>query len=210
MLSHVHKTIFVHIPKTGGEAVVSVFLEDLGKSWEQRSDLLVRQNSDPKRGPPALGHMFATEYLTYGYVTQDLFDAYFKFAIVRNPWARFVSAYKFTVERRPPPWQNLQFPDFVLGRFPSSARIARHLEPQWKFVCDGGGQSIVRNILRFEQLADSFSDLASRIFADRQKLRYTNVSQNRTDYRRYFTDRTASIVADRYRKDIELFGYSFD
>jgi hypothetical protein len=210
MLSHAHKTIFVHIPKTGGEAVVSVFLKNLGKSWEQRGDLLVGQNSDPKKGPPALGHMFATEYVTYGYVTQDVFDAYFKFAVVRNPWARFASAYKFTVEKRPPPWQNLQFLDFVYGRFPPSARVARHLEPQWKFVCDDEGRLIVENILRFEQLPDSFGELALQIFGDRQRLRYTNVSQNRTDYRRLFTDRTASIVAERYRKDIELFGYSFD
>ena len=53
MISHKHKTIFVHIPKTGGQSVESVFIEDEGLTWDTRAPLLLRRNDD---GFPDLWH----------------------------------------------------------------------------------------------------------------------------------------------------------
>jgi hypothetical protein len=68
MIIHARRLIFVHIQKTGGNAISTA----LG------------QNPDcPEK------HFFARD-LRELYCT-DVWNAYFKFAFVRNPWDRLVS-----------------------------------------------------------------------------------------------------------------------
>ena len=46
MLSHQHKTIFIHVPKTAGQSIETLFLDDLGLKWDQRGSLLLRRSTD--------------------------------------------------------------------------------------------------------------------------------------------------------------------
>lgn len=205
MLSHHHRTIFVHIPKTGGQSIETMFLRDLGLTWDQRAPLLLRPNSDPARGPERLAHLYADEYVAFGYVTPQDFAQYFKFAVVRNPWDRAISQYKFAYQ------QNMSFADYVdnviVGR---RALSERHVAPQYRFVFDGNGVCLVDRLLRFERLADEFPDLSQKIFRERRPLSAVNVSRDRTDYRRFYDERTAAAVADAFRQDIDAFGYTFE
>ena len=75
MISHEHKFIFVQINKTGGTSVRHALLPESG-----------RENV----------HQFAQFYKKH---CPKVFDKYFKFAFVRNPWDRVVSQYEF---RKPP------------------------------------------------------------------------------------------------------------
>jgi hypothetical protein len=216
MLCETYKTIFVHVPKAAGQSIEQLFLKKLGLTWADRSVIFMRNNTDPMRGPFRLEHMFASEYVSFGHVSQAVFDAYFKFAVVRNPWARIVSAYKFTVERRGVLWRDISFRDFISRRFPSQVSpmeasiVVRHLEPQWKFVCDAAGNVIVDRVLRFERIADDFAGLSARIFGVEERMPVSNVSNSRIDYRNYYDDALAGYVADLYANDIALFGYEFD
>lgn len=216
MICAEYKTIFVHIPKAAGQSIEHFFLGKIGKTWDERAALLIRDNYDPTRGPFRLEHLFASEYLSCNYITEKDFDASFKFAVVRNPWARLVSAYKFSVERRGRVWVGLSFSDFIARRFPAQISplersiVFRHLEPQWKFVCDATGGRLVNDILRFETLDHDFTEVSRHIFGKDERLPVSNVSGNKTDYRDFYDEPLKLLVERLYERDIELFGYSFD
>lgn len=85
MISHHHKTIYVHIPETAGLSFEKVFLSMLGLDWEDREPLLLRANLNPKNGPPRLAHLLAKEYYEYHYVSRDLFGQNFVFSFCGIP-----------------------------------------------------------------------------------------------------------------------------
>ncbi|NIR61274.1 MAG: sulfotransferase, partial [Gammaproteobacteria bacterium] len=49
-----------------------------------------------------------------------------------------------------------------------------------------------------------------RIGLRRRRLPHRRRAAGRADYRGYYDDATAERVAEHFRPDIELFGYSFD
>lgn len=62
MISHEHKTVFIHVPKVAGQSVELAFLRQLGMTWEERAPLVLRHNPDPAKGPERLAHLLAREY----------------------------------------------------------------------------------------------------------------------------------------------------
>jgi hypothetical protein len=169
--------------------------------------LLLRENTDPSKGPPRLAHLYAREYLSCGHVSPEEFDAFFKFAVVRNPWARAVSAYKYMTEGRLVP-----FAAFVrdLGLRVGDSAQARQLDPQATYVRSVDRVLIVDRVLRFENLSAEFAEVGRKIFGREEPLPVTNVSRDRRDYRTFYNDATAEIVARAYADDIASFGYKFD
>ena len=70
MISHRHNVLFVHIPKCAGQAIELAFLRDLGLDWGQRQSLLLRKRAANESGPDRLAHLYAHEYVKFGYVTE--------------------------------------------------------------------------------------------------------------------------------------------
>ncbi len=209
MLSRDYRTIFVHIPKTGGQSVETVFLRVHGLTWEKRAPLLLRPNADPLKGPRRLAHLYASEYCSLGHVSRADFESFFKFAVVRNPWARSVSSYKFAVQS-----QGIAFDRFVretvLERRPLPGLDSRQVDAQTLYVQGERGDLLVDEILKYENLTAGFAEISRRIFGREEKLPAVNVSPDRRDYRTFYDDETAEIVARTYAADIEAFGYKFD
>lgn len=219
MISNEHKTLFVHIPKAAGQSIELAFLNDLGLSWQQRDALLLKHNTQPQLGPPRLAHLSAQEYLQLGYLCTQRFSAFFKFAFVRNPWARLVSEYEY---RRYP----YSFNDFLFKHFPtpsddnyrSGDDLYRHVLPQADLICDQRGKIMVDFIGRFERLHEDFSLVAEQVFAKPVPLPYKNKTQTawsrmwrkkRHHYSAYYCDAGRKYVATLYERDIDLFKYSF-
>ena len=67
-VSHAHRCIFIHIPKAAGTSIKKVF------------------GMDDSGGHPGW-HWYAEKY-------PDVWNSYTSFAVVRNPWDRFVSSYR--------------------------------------------------------------------------------------------------------------------
>lgn len=149
------------------------------------------------------------------------YRSFFKFAIVRNPWDRVVSAYHFltdgglgagderlaarTVARYG------SFGEFVEGYFQSpDFEDALHFRPQFRFLClTPASPPEVDYVGRFETLPEDFARICTRLGVE-VPLAHVNRGRSRPKgYRPLYTDRTAAIVAEAYARDIELFGYAF-
>jgi Sulfotransferase family len=205
MICHRWKTLFIHIPKTGGQSVEQVFLDRMRLSWASRGPLLLTTNHNPEAGPPFLAHLTAEEFLSNGHLAPIDFDDYFRFTIVRNPWDRAVSEYKYRYANE------MGFRDFMLTAYPApiGSNEERHLLPQWSFVHDQSGQCLVDQLIRFEHIERDFAAVSSRIFGEPVVLPRVNTSPDRRDYREFYDAETRELIAHRYRRDIAWLGYEF-
>ena len=86
----------------------------------------------------------------------------------------------------------------------------RHVEPQWKYVFDEQGKMIVDKIIRFERLSEEIGPVFQRIFGEVLALPHINASKDKKDFHSFYDEETRAFVEALYRKDIDLFDYSFD
>jgi len=239
VLCHHYKCLFIHIPKTAGQSVEHIFLRLLGLTWETRAPLLLRYNDRPELGPPMLMHLTASDYVRCRYMTEEQFGCYFKFAFVRNPWDRMVSFYRYLglsnrmdfktflmTTFRNQIWNTggwfvgpqYQFvcnghgeivADFV-GKFESiqsdfnqvcqriglAAQTIPHVNPSTEVERRGvGPEVLLREIGLTPQEAASADAPRATPALD--------------SYQAYYDEMSMQLVAELYRKDIELFGYEF-
>ena len=222
--------LFVHIPKTGGQSVESGFLGFHGLSWDERAPLLLRPNDARSQGPTALAHLFAREYVALGHMDQPTYDGLFKFAFVRNPWARLVSEYHYRGD------PNGRFDNFVERSFKLTdlhSDRKRHVVPQEDYLIDENGTLIVDFIGRLETIQNDFRIVADRLGLRVRELPHRNKSEpkqnsnesgsflsklvrkrkpdkKRRPYQDYYSPALRDRVGEYYRRDVERFGYTFE
>ncbi len=188
-----HHCLFVHITKTAGTAVAKSLFGYLPY------------------------HYTAIDYrVIYG--RRD-FNAYYKFAFVRNPWDRVYSAYRYL---KAGGWNDddkqwyqsnlAQYQDFkeFIENWLTQPNIEkhRHFWPQHRFICDARGNIIIDQLAYFETLDDDFDAICKRLSIDTHlKPHNTNPGSS---YRDVYDDAMRAIVAKVYAKDIALFGYDFN
>ncbi|WP_199611272.1 sulfotransferase family protein [Flocculibacter collagenilyticus] len=181
MISHKDRCIFVHIPKTAGQSIESVFIKRAGLTWQQRSHLLLRPNSDPSLGPPRLAHLTAAEYIELKYISEKKFIDYFKFSFVRNPWARIVSEYRYRrlqavcqYQHDFKTWLFQYYPKKTDDNYDLSQDLYRHIIPQSNFLYDKSGNCLVDFVGKFETLQSDFSKVCSRLDISNTELPHKN------------------------------------
>ncbi len=204
MLSHHHKCLFIHIPKTAGQSIEHMFLNSLSLSWEERAPLLLKYNPDPSKGPERLAHLTADEYVNCGYISPELFSRYFKFTFVRNPWDRLVSEYKYRGYDN-----QFSLDDFIRYHLPKAGMSDnyRHLIPQSHFFSKDHNVDFIG---RFENLQDDFTVVAEKLGLETSLLPHVNASRNHLQaYQDCYTDFSRKWVADMYQEDISRFNYVY-
>lgn len=183
------KAIFCHVPKVAGTAIENA-LKAPGQTVGGHST--------------ALGYRrkFPTEFATY-----------FKFALVREPVDRFLSAYYYLNQRG----EHLALynrsaheaatPDEFVAKLTADPTIAQkmvHIWPMWKFVCDDAGNFLVDEIYLFENLSESWKTLSARLGIKHIPLRHTNRSRRPVEKP---SAAVKAFVAREYVRDFAIFGY---
>lgn len=217
LISYKYKFIFVHIAKTGGTSIRSaltpILLRDPYRIFQYFFNRLSGLTNH------RLGVKFprhAKMIAAYEVLPREVFNDMYKFAFVRNPWDLQVSSYYHIQRERPHLIEHINnFEDFLKFKLlqdrPYHYILDASKEPQWHSLIDMSGKCIVDFIGRYENLEKDFKEVLGRIGIDKNiKLPHKRRAlDRRPDYRVYYTDRAAEIVATQFKEDIENLGYKF-
>ena len=213
MISHKHKCIFVEVPKTGSTSIRAI----LGKAYIPHLNLVeiktLMENSWTHFG----GRTNRIRGALYQLLPQQRkidigrrqFEGYFKFGFVRNPWDRVVSLYERTepIQMK----DKMSFDEFVDWIQFSSATCI-HSSPhryQLDWFLDGSGNMLADFIGRFERLEQDWAIVADKLGITEKTLPLTRENPRHRHYTEYYTERTRDLIAQKFRVDIEHFGYEF-
>ena len=194
-ISHENHLIFVHIPSTGGSSIERMF-SIFGDRKIPNMKMLFGFDKCLNR---YLQHLTLSDIKEI--VPEDIFQSYFKFSVVRNPWAKMVSEYHYFSRDR----SELSFPLFVQKRINS---MDQHFLEQYKFIVDESGDVAVDLVCRFENIQTDIRKVFERFDMPKTLLSRSN-GRHYDHYSTYYDDTARELVAERYKKDIELFKYSY-
>ena len=203
MIDHNRKFIFIHIPKTGGTSIDYHF-----KGSMQR-------------------HSCIKDYIDN--LGSNLVEEYFKFCVVRNPWAKTVSHYNMVTQKKLAGGENTlktygkkihTFEEYVienidLKRLSGTEFKTRYSHDfktmdQLNWIVDFKDNICIDYIIRFENMQQDFNVVCDKMGIPRQQLPHKNKGKSKhKHYTEYYDDDTREIVAERYARDIEYFGYKF-
>lgn len=216
ILCNKHKFLYVHIAKTGGTSL--------------RAALRRLQYRDPMYLLQALcsrlshwtGHRIAAKLPRHAKIIcaqemlpREYFDSLFKFAFVRNPWDLQVSSFHHLKRERPHLLEGHDtFDAFLEWKVNPERKYQYHLDtvmtPQTDYLVDFHGKVLTDFLGRFENLQEDFATICRRLGIPAPELPHKRKATDRErDYRKYYNDRTAALVAQHFKRDIELLGYSF-
>lgn len=185
MISHRYRCIFIHQRKNAGSSVITSFgLDPKDPDWHAYNDGFLSPGWE-KRG--------------------NAIRDYLVFTVIRNPWDRFVSGWKYLDATRNRPLLD------VLREFPGNynPHDYRHLcRPQSDTLVDRSGRLIADFVLRYEHLARDYELLCERIGKTDRKLPHLNSTKHR-NYRTLYDDEARELLGRHFSKDIELLGYDF-
>lgn len=207
IISQRHKYIFTAIPKTGTHSVRRLLRAHMGEDDHEQVGLFVQKRL-PFEPLAALGHGHISLMQVQPFLEEETFAAFLKFAFVRNPFDRFVSYCAFMTRDD---GAFLRRPQDVMRHFLFKERPLDHLlfQPQHTFICDRDGELMADVIGRVEDMQSSFDQICARIGVPGAVLDKVNSSEHGT-FRDYYDAELIEGVSDIYRRDLDLFGYSFE
>ena len=204
LVSDTHRLVFVHIQKTGGATITRILREHV-----------------PDVHGLGARHQFAVR----GQRKLEAWDDYFKFAFVRNPWARLVSwhamirrAEKRGARPQNKLWRYAQqnssnFDEFVRN-CTDEVQIGRGVHysftyNQLDYVTDENGELIVDFVGRLENFNDDLGTVLTKTGIGLDAIPQYNRSKH-GHYSASYTPETEEIVRQRFKRDIDFFGYEFE
>ena len=209
VISDSHRFVFIHIQKTGGTSLSRVLVESLDAEHYGGTESHTR--------------------LSRAHAVYPRTRTYRAAAFVRNPWDRLVSWYAEILQngRRVPWWERLwnkqynvlrhqvlahtdSFESFLRLGPAFRSRLGYHpfRTNQVDWLTNGDGRMAVDFVGRFEHFEHDARDLCAMFGVELSSVPHLNASTRR-NYRDYYTPQTRDLVARRFKRDVEAFGYDF-
>nr|WP_319385251.1 hypothetical protein [uncultured Roseibium sp.] len=212
------KHLLVHIPKNGGMAIREAPALKDRIVIAHRRRLVSKAYADDLKGYMASNGMHpGYEHARLRDIDISVRKGTIPFAVIRNPWARTFSRFKFYIQTRQSHELDLQMTRGDFARFLETRhewgqkdyfwhRASLGWYPQHDYVVDEAG-SVAVDILRQEHLGREVADY----FGIPDTLERKNVSKNAgADFRDFYDKTSIQVVADWYATEIDVFGFDFD
>jgi hypothetical protein len=183
-INHKHKFIFIHIPKNAGTSIRNSFrLEGYDK----------RVVKKPYPHDPCSK--------IREYCGEEVWNTFFKFAIVRNPYDRMVSYYHFhksTQYRFPAKANSLSFDEWIIKGLDSNMKKNQtwYLDEEVDYIG------------RVEYLEKDWDLICQEIGIEPYTLPNYNVSEHK-EWKSYYTDDSDKVVRKIFQDDFETFNYDY-
>jgi len=205
MISTDKKFLFIHIPKTGGNAI-RLALKDHAIDeivFNEKQQAYNENNRQVHRFGIQNPYMDLKKHSHISEIhskwdEQHLgaWEDYYKFAVVRNPWDRLVSLY-FSPHKGNVDFDKKMFRDVIKNTKKGMQSV----------YLNENGKPVTDFLIRFESLARDFSIVCDSLGIEAE-LPHVNMSRH-LPYQEYYDNKTKKLVYKLYRDDIDQFGYEF-
>jgi hypothetical protein len=161
IVSHKHQFIFAAVPKTGTHSIREALREQMGPDDIEQARLFVEKKF-PYPELAAVGHGHISLQQVRPFLGDEIFDRYFKFAFVRNPFDRFVSYCAFATSRE---GSFDRDPKGVMRHFLFKAPPLKHMvfQPQHSFLVGRDGELLSDELGRVEEMQSSYDAICARL-----------------------------------------------
>ncbi len=153
-----------------------------------------------KRKARFYNHISAKDVRTL--IGEQLWDSFFKFCVVRNPWDRVISLYYWLHKSEPRP---------SISEFIQSKKLLR-LKHRGFDLYSLDGHIAVDKVCRFERLEDDLEEVRIQLGIPEILVLPRVKSKYRKDRRSYVSilgEEDKNIIAELFSDEIALFGYEF-
>jgi len=193
---HKWRTVFVQVPKNASSSIHKLLENQTDVNHDHRTYIDVLSEQDP-----------------------ELIESYYSFAICRNPYDRFVSAYEYMKQNSGGEW-NPTFEEAVNDFYTRGTHFYTTEDivwwPQHRFVTIKG-ILLVDDIIKYESLNQEWPSIVDKIsnvlpssfskpstMLPRENVTYIREERN---WEEYYTDELKEKVHALYKKDFDLFKY---
>jgi len=215
LISHKKKFITIDIPKTGTRSLRET-LNPLG---------VIDIIGEPIRGADFYQHGTAKE-AKESFIKYSLdWSEYFKFTIIRNPWDRYFSFFKYFSNYKDKYLQKCptiiwKEPEVNQGKYCvelfenhtnheiMNSIITNH-QPQSDFIFDENGVLMVDYIASFENLDEEFKFLCAKTKTKYLPLKHGNKSKTFFDKKHFYNEELINMVQEKEKSVIQLKGYRY-
>jgi chondroitin 4-sulfotransferase 11 len=192
MIFHKHKVMFTGIPKNASSSLFDVLKNPTDKEHNHLTFIDEFSHNDP-----------------------DLLESYLSFAIVRNPYDRFISACHQIRRDNPEKNAKLTLDEIIAQEHPSQLDFCNDIfYPQYRFIALGN-KVLVDEVLKYENLAEEWSNFLKKYeshfqFPVSSKIPFSNKTDNRNTWEtelKEISEPGLRLINEIYSRDFKLFNY---
>lgn len=211
LISHIYKFIYVKNGKVGGTSTEGFFEKYCS---DPATDYKLTQVVDEKVSKHGvIGARLQGKYKKWynhmpiskvkEYLEPNIFNSYFKFCVVRNPYDKMVSLFHFEGNKV----------DYnIINKFKN---FCKNYTTNTTYIYSIDGTPICDYYIKYETLNDDIKKVCDILgitnFNLDTDLPKFNTTQRRVKipYKHYYDEETKKIVYDKHKEEIEFFGYKF-
>jgi len=215
IISHKHKFIFLKTRKTAGSSIQVALANNCGEN-----DVITGQY---RLGVDDDLHTTGLNYDKYNFVSpydphttlkevkylvgEEIWNSYFKFAFVRNPYEIAVSRYYWNKKGKSDVPQDASIDGFrewvKSGGLPNFDKFEKYISDNNIIDLDFVGM--------YENLDEDMAYICDQIGIPHLNLpKLKSGYRDNTDFKDHYDEETKNIVNHYFKEDIKLFGYTFD